>query len=63
MRYGAGAAELLDNLRRTESSLQRLKRSRAGDTGGPGANALSDVDKIGAQLALDVQANARLHFI
>ena len=49
------AAQQLDTLQRTETSLKRLKKARAGEgEAGPGSQ-LSDMDKILAQLVLDVQ--------
>lgn len=61
VRYAALAEELLANVRRTESSLRRLKKNRP-DGGAPGADTaggadsvvLSDSDKICLQLQLDV---------
>ena len=53
-RFSKMATELLDTLRKTESSLKRIRQSRATDAsagGGP-----SDIDKISLQLFLDVQA-------
>ena len=53
--FSAMAAQQLDTLQRTETSLKRLKKARAGEgDAGPGAQ-LSDMDKILAQLSLDVQ--------
>ena len=52
-RFSKMATELLDTLRKTESSLKRIRQSRATDAsagGGP-----SDIDKISLQLFLDVQ--------
>ena len=48
------SSELLETLRKTESSLKRIRQNRATDqaagSGGP-----SDIDKISLQLFLDVQ--------
>ncbi len=54
--FAAAAGETLDTLRRTESSLRRLKKTRAAEGGAGDAGALSDVDKVGRQLLLDAQA-------
>ena len=55
-RFAAQAAEMLVTLRKTESSLQRLRQSRtAADAGGDGAGAVSNTDKVGMQLFLDAQ--------
>ena len=50
-RFCKMSEELLDTLRRTESSLKRIRQSRAA-AGGSGT---SDVEKISLQLFLDVQ--------
>ena len=53
--FATMAAQQLDTLQRTETSLKRLKKARAGEgEAGPGSQ-LSDMDKILAQLVLDVQ--------
>jgi len=54
--FAAAAGDTLDTLRRTESSLRRLKKTRAAEGGAGDAGALSDVDKVGRQLLLDAQA-------
>jgi len=51
-RYQALATELLATVRKTESSLKRLKKTSAAEGDG---GAMSDSDKIGLQLYLDVQ--------
>lgn len=60
-RYTALAEELLTSVKKTESSLKRLKKSRTGEAAAPGdaAAAMSDSDKIGLQLFLDVQEHGR----
>lgn len=64
-RYTALAEELLTSVKKTESSLKRLKKSRPGEAAAPGdaaggaAAAMSDSDKIGLQLFLDVQEHGR----
>jgi len=58
--FAAAAGDTLDTLRRTESSLRRLKKTRAAEGGAGDAGALSDVDKVGRQLLLDAQARPRL---
>lgn len=61
-RYQQLAEELLNTVRKTESSLKRLKKNRAGEAeGGDGATAaaMSDSEKIGLQLQLDVQEYGR----
>lgn len=61
-RYTSLAEELLTSVKKTESSLKRLKKTRpgeaAGEAGAAGA-AMSDSDKIGLQLFLDVQEHGR----
>ena len=48
------AGDLLETVRKTESSLKRLKKHRgAGDA--PAEGAASDTDKMTTQLFLDVQ--------
>ena len=54
-RFATQAGDLLENLRKTESSLKRLKKSRAGDASADGPGALSDADKVNVQLFLDAQ--------
>lgn len=54
-RFAAQAGDLLENLRKTDSSLKRLKKSRAGDAAADGSGALSDTDKVNVQLFLDAQ--------
>jgi hypothetical protein len=72
-RYAALADELLSAVKKTESSLKRLKKSRPGEqaaidaaagAGGAGAApapgaVMSDSDKICLQLYLDVQEHGR----
>jgi len=63
-RYTALAEELLTSVKKTESSLKRLKKTRpgeaAGEAGAAGAAAgMSDSDKINLQLYLDVQEHGR----
>ena len=53
--FSTMAAQLLDTLQRTETSLKKLNRARK--TEGDGSQ-LSDLDKILAQLVLDVQVLA-----
>ena len=53
--YAAMAAELLDTLRKTESSLARLRRNRPAEGAAADGSQLSDMDKISTQLFLDVQ--------
>ncbi|KAF8069609.1 COG2 [Scenedesmus sp. PABB004] len=62
-RYAALAEELLATVRKTESSLKRLKKARPGEppdgaAGAPGGG-MSDSDKIGLQLFLDVEEHGR----
>ncbi len=54
-RFATQARDLLESLRKTESSLKRLKKSRAGEAGSDGPGALSDADKVNVQLFLDAQ--------
>jgi hypothetical protein len=62
-RYNSLAEELLTTVKKTESSLKRLKKTRPGEApdaaaaaaGGP----LSDSDKICMQLFLDVEEHGR----
>ena len=50
------AGDLLETVRKTESSLKRLKKHRgAGDA--PAEGAASDTDKMTTQLFLDVQVS------
>jgi hypothetical protein len=56
-RYQALAEELLVTVRKTESSLKRLKKVRPGEAEAP--DAMSDSDKITLQLYLDVQEHGR----
>lgn len=64
-RYGSLAAELLTTVKKTESSLKRLKKTRPGEAAGPdsagvaAAAGMSDSDKICLQLFLDVQEHGR----
>jgi hypothetical protein len=58
-RYTALAEELLTSVKKTESSLKRLKKTRPGEAPGEAGAAMSDSDKIGLQLFLDVQEHAR----
>eukprot|EP00878_Enallax_costatus_P035452 GHUV01039536.1.p1 GENE.GHUV01039536.1~~GHUV01039536.1.p1 ORF type:complete len:203 (-),score=70.56 GHUV01039536.1:182-790(-) len=66
-RYSSLAEELLTTVKKTESSLKRLKKSRPGETVGleaggaaaGGAAGMSDSDKICLQLFLDVQEHGR----
>ncbi|KAK9821420.1 hypothetical protein WJX81_002272 [Elliptochloris bilobata] len=57
--FAAAAGDTLVTLRRTESSLRRLKKTRAGDGAAGEAAGLSDTDKVGRQLALDAQEYGR----
>lgn len=65
-RYNSLAEELLTTVKKTETSLKRLKKTRPGEApdaaaaaaAGPGAG-LSDSDKICLQLFLDVQEHGR----
>jgi hypothetical protein len=64
-RYAQLAEELLGSVRKTESSLKRLKKGRAPDGGGGadaggGAAEMNDSDKICLQLYLDAQEHGRL---
>lgn len=55
------AGDLLETVRKTESSLKRLKKHRgAGDA--PAEGAASDTDKMTTQLFLDVQVAALLPY-
>ncbi|BDA46634.1 Conserved oligomeric Golgi complex subunit 2 [Coccomyxa sp. Obi] len=54
-RFATQARDLLESLRKTESSLKRLKKSRAGEAASDGPGALSDADKVNVQLFLDAQ--------
>lgn len=48
----------MTTVRKTESSLKRLKKGRVAEGGGDGgAEGMSDSDKIGLQLHLDVQVS------
>lgn len=61
-RYTALAEELLTSVKKTESSLKRLKKTRPGEApgeAGAAGAAMSDSDKIGLQLFLDVQEHGR----
>lgn len=63
-RYNALAEELLTTVKKTESSLKRLKKSRPGEDAAAAATAgaaaaMSDSDKICLQLFLDVQEHGR----
>lgn len=58
--YAAMAAELLDTLRKTESSLARLRRNRPAEGAAADGSQLSDMDKISTQLFLDVQVRQSL---
>eukprot|EP00200_Dunaliella_tertiolecta_P002070 CAMPEP_0202343412 /NCGR_PEP_ID=MMETSP1126-20121109/3543_1 /ASSEMBLY_ACC=CAM_ASM_000457 /TAXON_ID=3047 /ORGANISM="Dunaliella tertiolecta, Strain CCMP1320" /LENGTH=1109 /DNA_ID=CAMNT_0048934475 /DNA_START=46 /DNA_END=3376 /DNA_ORIENTATION=- len=55
VRYKELAVELLTTVRKTESSLKRLKKARPGETEGGEGGGMSDSDKITLQLYLDVQ--------
>ncbi|KAF6251962.1 hypothetical protein COO60DRAFT_1704498 [Scenedesmus sp. NREL 46B-D3] len=59
VRYNALAEELLTTVKKTESSLKRLKKTRPGEEAAAGAAAMSDSDKICLQLYLDVQEHGR----
>jgi hypothetical protein len=62
VRYNTLAEELLTTVKKTESSLKRLKKTRPGEeaaAGAAGAAAMSDSDKICLQLCLDVQEHGR----
>jgi hypothetical protein len=61
VRYNALAEELLTTVKKTESSLKRLKKTRPGEeaAAAAGAAAMSDSDKICLQLYLDVQEHGR----
>jgi hypothetical protein len=62
VKYHALAAELLTTVRKTESSLKRLKKLRPGESESDAAAAgagMSDSDKITLQLYLDVQEHGR----
>lgn len=61
-RYAALADELVAAVQKTESSLRRLKKGKAGAEGGEaaGAAAMSDADKICLQLFLDAREYGRL---
>jgi hypothetical protein len=59
VRYNTLAEELLTTVKKTESSLKRLKKSRPGEEAAAGAAAMSDSDKICLQLYLDVQEHGR----
>lgn len=52
-RFCKMSAELLETLRKTESSLKRIRQSRATEASAAGGP--SDIDKISMQLFLDVQ--------
>jgi Domain of unknown function (DUF3510) len=53
-RYASMAVRMLETLRKTESSLKRLKKNRAVEPAADGSQ-LSDIDKISLQLFLDVE--------
>jgi Domain of unknown function (DUF3510) len=57
--YQQTASDMLDAVRKTESSLKRLKKMRAAEAATDGQAATSDTDKIAMQLFLDVQV--RVH--
>lgn len=60
--FQAAAGSLLDAERKTESSLKRLNRNRAGETPSDATAGASNTDKMAAQLFLDVQELGRQVF-
>ena len=60
-RFRRMAAELLDTLRKTESSLKRIRQNRVTDSSAAGGP--SDIDKISLQLFLDVQVSTSAFFV
>ncbi|KAM7272348.1 hypothetical protein ACFE04_027011 [Oxalis oulophora] len=61
-RYYDLAAELVNVAKRTESSLQKIRKGaqkRAGASSGPSDNNVSEIDKICMQLFLDIQEYGR----
>eukprot|EP00884_Botryococcus_braunii_P005660 jgi/Botrbrau1/15095/Bobra.0255s0008.1 len=57
-RYASMAVRMLETLRKTESSLKRLKKNRTVEPAADGSQ-LSDIDKISLQLFLDVEEFGR----
>ncbi len=55
--YVTQVRDQLQAMRTAELSLQKVRKSRAQETAADGAKALSDVDKVNAQLLLDVQVS------
>ncbi len=59
-RFAGQAAEMLATLHKTESSLRRLRESRAAEAGGGGDAGASNADKVAMQLFLDAQVPAHV---
>ena len=55
--YVTQVRDQLQAMRTAELSLQKVRKSRAQETAPDGAKPLSDVDKVNAQLLLDVQVS------
>jgi len=55
-RFRKMSSELLETLRKTESSLKRIRQNRPTDPAAGGGGP-SDIDKISLQLFLDVQVS------
>lgn len=51
----------LQAMRTAELSLQKVRKSRAQETAPDGGKPLSDVDKVNAQLLLDVQVSTHAY--
>jgi len=62
-RYEEAAREMVEAVRKTETSLRRLKKKGGGKEGGAGGDGgaaeLSDTDKICRQLYLDIKEHGR----
>ena len=61
LQYVTQVRDQLQAMRTAELSLQKVRKSRAQETAPDGAKPLSDVDKVNAQLLLDVQVSIHAH--
>ena len=59
--YVTQVRDQLQAMRTAELSLQKVRKSRAQETAPDGAKPLSDVDKVNAQLLLDVRVSTRAY--
>lgn len=59
--YVTQVRDQLQAMRTAELSLQKVRKSRAQETAQDGAKPLSDVDKVNAQLLLDVQVSTHAY--